>query len=121
MKRILIVDDERSSRQLLDLMLRSDGFLIEMAEGGEEALAMIAAQPPDLVLLDVMMPRMDGYQVAAAIRANPATSHVPVVMISGTDDGRPPAPGAHGPASDFLTKPVDRAELCRLVGALLAD
>ena len=69
--RILIVDDEPHNRQLLEVMLTPEGFCLLTAASGEEALAMVAQQPPDLILLDVMMPGMDGYQVAAQDQGQP--------------------------------------------------
>src|SRR5271170_493273 len=80
--RILIVDDERHNRQLLEVMLSPEGFLLDIACSGEEALGIIAKQPPDLILLDIMMPGMDGYEVARRIKANPLTRSIPVVMIT---------------------------------------
>jgi CheY-like chemotaxis protein len=80
--RILIVDDERHNRQLLEVMLKPEGFYLLTAASGEEALAMVAMQPPDLILLDIMMPGMDGYQVAAMIKGNPATKNIPVIMVT---------------------------------------
>ena len=84
--RILIVDDERHNRQLLEVMLAPEGFLLQTAASGEEALAIVAQQPPDLILLDIMMPGMDGYQVAASIKGNLATRNIPVIMVTALDD-----------------------------------
>ena len=117
--RILIVDDERHNRQLLEVMLAPEGFHLLTAASGEEALAMVAQQPPDLILLDVMMPGMDGYQVAAKIKGNPATKNIPVIMVTALDDRDARMLGLSAGAEDFLTKPVDRAELCVRVRNLL--
>jgi PleD family two-component response regulator len=114
--RILIVDDDRPSRQLLEVMLMPEGFLLLTAASGEEALAIVAQQSPDLILLDAMMPRMDGYQVAARIKGNLATRNIPVIMVTGQDDHHA---GMLAGAEDFLTKPVDRADLCMRVKNLL--
>src|SRR5688500_10532820 len=84
--RILIVDDESQNRELLDVMLGPEGYLIMTASNGEEALAAIATQPPDLILLDVMMPGRDGYQVTAELKGNLATRDIPVIVISALDD-----------------------------------
>src|SRR6185503_17227611 len=84
--RILVVDDERHNRQLLEVMLATEDVVVETAASGEEALALVAAQPPDLVLLDVMMPGIDGYQVASTIKANHATANIPVILITALDD-----------------------------------
>jgi signal transduction histidine kinase len=117
--RILIVDDEPHNRQLLEVMLKSEGFLFMSAANGEEALAMVARQPPDLILLDLMMPGMDGFQVAAQIKANVATKNIPVIMVTALDDRNVRMLGLNAGAEDFLTKPVDRAELYVRVRNLL--
>jgi two-component system cell cycle sensor histidine kinase/response regulator CckA len=109
--RILIVDDERHNRNLLQVMLEPDGFVLELAENGAEALAMIAARAPDLILLDIMMPGMDGVQVAKLIKGNPATRNIPIIMVSALDNRDAKMLGLGAGAEDFLTKPVDRAEL----------
>jgi signal transduction histidine kinase/DNA-binding response OmpR family regulator len=108
---VLIVDDERANRELLKVMLAPEGFLLLTASSGEEALAIVAHQAPDLILLDVMMPGMDGYTVAGKIKSDPATTSVPVIMITAIDDHNARMLGLSAGAEDFLTKPVDRAEL----------
>jgi PAS domain S-box-containing protein len=115
----LIVDDERPNRQLLEVMLASEGFVMLMAASGEEALSMVAQQPPDLVLLDIMMPGMDGFQVASRIKGSPGTRNIPIIMITAVDDRKARMLGLSAGAEDFLTKPVDRAELCVRVRNLL--
>ena len=117
--RILIVDDDPHSRQLLEVMLRPEGYQIVTAATGEDALAIVAQQPPDLILLDVMMPGMDGYQVVARIKGNQATQHIHVLMLSALSDRNSRMHGLSAGAEDFLTKPVNRAELCALVRNLL--
>ena len=109
--RILVVDDERQNRQLLEAMLAPEGYLLLTAASGEEALAIVARQPPDLILLDIMMPGIDGIQVAAKIKGNPATKHIPVIIVTALDDRHSRVLGLSTGAEDFLTKPVDRAEL----------
>jgi two-component system, cell cycle sensor histidine kinase and response regulator CckA len=117
--RVLVVDDERNNRQLVEVMLESEGFSPRMASSGEEALAIVAREPPDLILLDVMMPGMDGYQVVARIKADPATRGIPVILVTAMDDRNARMLGLNAGAEDFLTKPVDRAELCARVRNLL--
>ena len=108
---VLIVDDERANRDLLKVMLAPEGLLLLTASSGEEALAILAHQPPDLILLDVMMPGMDGYEVASKIKGNPDTSSVPIIMVTAMDDQKARLLGLSAGVEDFLTKPLDRAEL----------
>ncbi|MFZ1546606.1 MAG: response regulator, partial [Candidatus Nitrotoga sp.] len=77
---ILIVEDEPKNRRLLEVMLKPEGYLTVTANNGEEALAMVAEKPPDLILLDVMMPGMNGFEVAAKLKANSATRNLPIII-----------------------------------------
>lgn len=117
--RLLIVDDERANRQLLEVMLEADGYDLSAATSGDEALAMVARQMPDLIVLDVMMPGMNGYVVTSKLKANPATRHIPVLLLSSLDDRSSRAHGTGAGADGFLAKPVDRRELCDLVRTML--
>jgi signal transduction histidine kinase len=117
--RVLIVDDERRNAELLKVLLLPEGYELLTATSGEDALALLVDQQPDLILLDVMMPGMDGYQVATRIKQNPATNNIPVIMLTALDDRNARMLGLNAGAEDFLTKPVDRAELCVRVRNLL--
>lgn len=108
---ILVVDDDRINRTLLTVMLEPEGYVVTTAESGEAALAAIAAAPPDLVLLDVLMPGLDGYAVASQLKRNPLTASIPLIMITALDDRDARMVGLASGAEHFLTKPVDRAEL----------
>jgi PAS domain S-box-containing protein len=116
---ILIVDDELHNRQLLEVILASEGFRLLSAASGEEALAIVARERPDLVLLDIMMPGMDGFEVTARIKGSLTTRNIPVVLITALDDRESRMLGLKAGAEDFLTKPVDRAELCARVRNLV--
>jgi diguanylate cyclase (GGDEF)-like protein/PAS domain S-box-containing protein len=116
---ILIVDDEASNRKLLEALLHAENYLTLTAANGEDALAAIAQLAPDLVLLDIMMPGMDGYQVASTLKANPATAHIPIIMLTAQIDRSAKLAGLKSGAEEFLTKPVDRAELSLRVRNLL--
>jgi PAS domain S-box-containing protein len=117
--RILIVDDERLNRELLEVMLTPEGYQLVSASSGEEALAMVTQQAPDLILLDVMMPGTDGYDVAGKIKGNPATKNIPIIMVTALEDRKARLLGLAAGAEDFLNKPVDHAELCVRVRNLL--
>lgn len=116
---ILVVDDEPQNRKLLEAMLQPEGYLTLSAANGADALARIAEHAPDLILLDIMMPGMDGYQVAKTLKADPATANIPIIMVTALDDPSTRLAGLNAGAEDFLTKPVDRAELWLRVRNLL--
>ncbi len=111
---ILVVDDETDNRTLLALILRSEGFAVVTAATGEEALARVAEAPPDLILLDVMMPDLDGCQVAGRLRANPATRDLPIILVTARHD-REAAMLLESKADSVLRKPFTRAEVCSRV------
>jgi diguanylate cyclase (GGDEF)-like protein/PAS domain S-box-containing protein len=116
---ILIVDDESQNRRLLQALLGHEGYVTRTADNGKEALASLADDPPDLILLDVMMPGLDGRAVARAVKANPATSKVPIIMVTAQTDREARLAALDAGAEDFLSKPVDRAELWLRVRNLL--
>ena len=117
--RVLIVDDERQNRELLEIMLEPEGFVVLAAASGAAALALIAREPPDIVLLDVMMPGLDGYQVAAVLKGAPATRNIPVILLTGLDDHQARTLGRKAGADGFLSRPVDRAALCTRLRTLV--
>ena len=116
---ILIVDDEPFNRKLLETMLQPEGYATVSVASGEEALACIAARPVDLILLDVMMPGMDGYEVARTLKASSATSNIPIILVTAQSDQSARLAGLDAGAEDFLTKPVGRVELWLRVRNLL--
>jgi len=117
--RILVVDDVPTNVKLLADLLAVKGYEVVTASSGAQALAVLEAQAPDLVLLDVMMPGMSGYEVCEAIRANPAHAMLPVVLITALDPDKERVRGLNAGADDFLSKPVSQAELVARVQSLL--
>jgi signal transduction histidine kinase len=108
---ILIVDDEDTNRRLLALLLEADGYAVIEAKGGRQALELARQNPPDLVLLDVLMPEMDGYEVARSLKAQEATRAVPIVMVTALHDRDSRLRALEAGAEEFVSKPVDRWEL----------
>ncbi len=108
---VLVVDDEEQNRSLLHDPLEALGYEVEEAENGFEALKKIALRPPDVVLLDVMMPRMDGFEVCRRLRDNPKTTHLPILMITALSERGDRLLGIDSGANDFLNKPVDVQDL----------
>ncbi len=108
---MLIVDDDASARATLEALLLPMGLKLPTASNGKEALEKCAQLQPDLVLLDVMMPEMDGFEVCRRLRKNPATSGIPIVMVTALQDRESRLLGIEAGADDFLTKPIDRLEL----------
>lgn len=117
--KLLIVDDDEGIRKLLAIMLEDQGYQTLSAPSGEMALAMVARQPPDLILLDAMMPGMDGYQVARHIKANVATANIPIIMLSGLSEQSARLSGLEAGAEEVLSKPVVNDELWLKVRNLL--
>jgi len=113
---ILVVDDEESIRSLLNQELSDAGYLIEQANNGKEALEKIRNNRPDLIILDVMMPEMNGFDVAAILKNDPQTMDIPIIILSIVQDK---SRGYRIGVDRYLTKPIDTAQLFSEVGALL--
>jgi two-component system cell cycle response regulator len=117
--RILVVDDITANLRLLEIKLLNEYYEVAIAASGPEALTTVQRWMPDVVLLDVMMPGMDGYEVCRRLKAQPGTAHIPVVMITALTDPAERVRGLEAGADDFLSKPVDDATLFARLRALL--
>jgi diguanylate cyclase (GGDEF)-like protein len=110
-RKILVVDDEPHIRKILQFLLEQEGFQVTPAENGEVALDKLKSFTPDLILLDVMMPRMDGFTVLQHLRDNFQTSWIPVIMLTAKGESSEKVRGLKGGANDYLTKPFNHDEL----------
>jgi two-component system, cell cycle response regulator len=117
--KVLIVDDEERNRDLIEAMLRPLGFDLETAANGHEALAKTEELKPDLILLDVMMPDVSGFEVCDRLRKSESTALIPIIMVTALDDRESRIQGIESGADDFLSKPVDRVELKARVQTVL--
>lgn len=108
---ILIVDDEERNVKLLEALLQAEGYVTMIARNGNEALALATAEEPDLILLDVMMPDMDGFETVARLKADPQTKRMPVIMVTALDDRKSKLRALQAGAEEFLSKPIDHADL----------
>ncbi len=118
-QRILIADDNETNRDILEARLTANGYEVLHAGDGEEALAAAKEQRPDLILLDVMMPKLDGFEVCRRLKADPALSFVPIILVTAKADSKDVVEGLDAGADEYLTKPIDQKALVARVKALL--
>lgn len=118
-EKILIVDDDVDSLKLIGLMLKRNGYEVSAAESGGKALSKAEAEMPDLIILDVMMPDMNGLEVCKRLRANPATANIPIIMFTAKTMIDDKVKGFEAGADDYLTKPTHPAELSSRVKSVL--
>jgi len=118
--RILIAEDTPQAAELLEAYLAGTDYEIAFATDGEQTLKQVAAWKPDLILLDVMMPRISGFEVCKRLRANPTTHGIAILMITALDQHSDVERAVEAGTDDFLSKPITKAELLRRVPALLA-
>jgi DNA-binding response OmpR family regulator len=113
---VLVAEDDYNVRLTLEIVLEDEGFEILLASDGEEALAAARTSLPDVILLDQIMPKLDGKQVFTALRADESTKDIPVLVLSGMERGVP----AEWPGAEFVGKPFNPEELVRRIRAVLA-
>ncbi len=118
--KILVVDDEPPIVRLMEFILARQGHEMLVAVNGQEALDKVRTHQPDLVLLDIMMPRIDGYEVARALRADPATADLPIIMLSAKAQEEDIQKGMDVGVNEYITKPFSPDQLVTVVGDYLS-
>ena len=121
MRKILVVDDEEDILHFLELVLGEKGYAVITASGGQEALTKAHIDKPDLVLLDIMMPQMDGWEVLKLLRVDEETAMIPVAMLSARTEARDRVQGLQEGAVDYICKPFSLQELLGKIAAIFAQ
>lgn len=116
---ILVVDDEQDLLDLIEYNLKKEGFDVLKAENGQEGIDIAKESHPDLVLLDIMMPKMDGLAVCERIRQDPNTSRIPIIFLTARGDERTEIEGLNRGADDYITKPISTTKLISRIKAVL--
>lgn len=119
--KILVVDDEIYIVHILDFSLGMEGYEVVTALDGEQALERVASEKPDLIVLDIMMPKLDGYEVCRAVKSNPATKNVPVILLSAKGRNVDQKMGFDVGADDYITKPFSPRKLVERINQLLGQ
>jgi DNA-binding NarL/FixJ family response regulator len=118
-KRLLVVDDEAKLLRAVAVTLRAEGYEVTTARGGAEALVSVSASVPDLIVSDIRMPGMDGYQLARALRSNPRTELIPVIFLTAKGERKDRLAGIRTGVDAYLVKPFDPEELLAVISNLL--
>ncbi len=116
---VLVVDDDSTQLKLMSILLKAEGYEVLLANSGKAALEMVEASSPDLILLDLIMPDMNGFEVAKQLKANPLTEHLPIIMLTAMHDRQTRLRALELGVDEFLFKPIDRAELAVRVRNML--
>ncbi|RDD35261.1 Response regulator PleD [Wolbachia endosymbiont of Cylisticus convexus] len=117
--KILVVDDIPSNVKLLEAQLKAEYYTVIVAHDGEEAIDLVAKQQPDIILLDVMMPKISGFEVCKELKNDPLTTHIPIIMVTALHDTHDRVQGINAGADDFLTKPIDETALSARIKSLM--
>lgn len=119
--KILVVEDEESLLKLESILLTSKGYDVDGVMDGRSALEYVAATPPDLVLLDVMLPEIDGFEVCSRLKADPSTAHIPIVLLTAKKNGQDFQRGREACADAYITKPFKSVKVVETIENLLLD
>ena len=119
MRRILLIEDEANIAEAIRFLLTRDGYEVELRRDGREALAAVAELAPELVVLDLMLPGLSGLEILTAIRSDPATASLPVLMLTAKGQGRDREAAQRAGVSAFMAKPFDNTEMRAAVRALI--
>jgi CheY-like chemotaxis protein len=114
-KKVLVVDDNKDTISILTSILKIAGCSVITAQDGVEAIKQIQRENPSLVLLDIMMPKMDGFEVCQAVKSNPSLNHIPIIMVSAKTDEASKYRALRMGAADFINKPIRPSEILRKV------
>ncbi|EQD35064.1 Signal transduction response regulator, receiver region domain protein, partial [mine drainage metagenome] len=109
--RVLVVDDDLQTRCLLEILLQGEGLETALAENGQQALEIVKSFKPQLILLDLMMPGMTGFEVVKKLKMDPDTQSIPIILVSSLEDRASRLQGLKAGAEEFLTKPIDHTDL----------
>ncbi|MBI3479571.1 MAG: response regulator [Nitrosomonadales bacterium] len=118
MKKILVVDDSATERHVIGEILNKRGFEVSFAEDGEKGVKQARLSKPDLIIMDVVMPNMNGFQATRAITSDPETRHIPVIICTTKDQETDKIWGVRQGAKDYVVKPINEAELLSKIAAL---
>ena len=118
---VLVVDDDPVIRRMLQLSYESEGFQVTTAADGVEGLEALRTSPPDVLILDIMMPKLDGYEVCKAIKSSPETRHIPVILLSAKGRNVDQKLGFDVGADDYITKPFSPRKLVERINQLLGQ
>jgi DNA-binding response OmpR family regulator len=120
-KRVLVVDDEIYILQILEFSLEVEGFEVITAQNGEEALESAQRDEPDLIVLDIMMPKMDGYEACRQLKSDPRTRDIPIILLSAKGRSIDQELGFEAGAEDYITKPFSPRKLIERIKAILCE
>lgn len=120
-KKILLVDDSATALMWERMILRQEPYDVDVAADGQEAVDKASATPPDLILMDVMMPKMNGFEACRALREKAGTRRVPIIMVTTRSEAQNVEQGYASGCTDYITKPIDRLELLAKIKSYLPD